>query len=787
MPGLRKMIHGFMGSLKKMQFLSSSAMSFESSALVLQGIVDSLLKEPAKISEVLPSLKLLDFTYDDEVQKNAIQEAVLLWSLADPDSDLYKQILSQERFSCLDGFKKKDLRKNAAVDVGEKLANIFVSTNNECVKIVCILQFLPDDVFRQWLWYYNVDFQGKEDFLRRLTDEQSSLLHDHWCKLNDENVDMYDLPCFTVGWINKVYKALGLPRDFADKMLPKAAIAFNFPGGIGFKLYPNRDNDQQADRRMAMQFHDGKGYFDYFMSAFTFKSLKEVAPRGEFVINKESGLFWLMFKTMFRTFNWTKEPDLGPYVCPAVQVTSVFWLCLIPLSSLVFVLAWLDVFYNGSGQLWHILGIAPYYLGVLWIRSKVTNEENEDLVTKSLYVLAFMVLAGIFSVFMNSMGWFSLAGVCFMLSLLTIAPYCYKNSTFRFWQTPKVGKFLPVLFCLALPFSYFSWEEILYGLSLAFGFVWLHLWMSVFYVVLSVYQYWEIILPVILCITSIVAIHVLISRYVVWYEKMIDEDNVKAVNGVVWLLKTGSFSVFIVLFLALSGFFATGKVDLTHNAFNLLIFVTPFAFLYIMSFMLLNMSYMIQRSIILRYYSLGSERFKYLLSGVRYDRFMSKEGKSLFTSILGRYYDIGGSSRVPCLKWVDVALRKAETLEQLGNINKFLYSDLLYVVPLEVDAKLLDLLLKGELDIDSITEAKKRIEAREVQKTTISEEWIAKRESAFYFIVNLPIIRRLLLVSKWIWSFVKGLGHVLLNLWYAFSGSNKFCAQTPKDQSKMIK
>lgn len=222
--------------------------------------LDKLLRgiffKPDTVIDLFPNL--LKFNYTDPQLQKQIHEALILWLTLDPNSSgfLADKIWGTYEISYND---QKEIVNNQITRFRARLSYLEEETKNPYVRVVCLFELLPTEIIRKWLWFYNVDFQSRESFLRRLTKEQMESLFEHWKLFSEDKIKQNDLPCFTECLVNKIYKFFNLPFWFAHKLEKKSAFAYRFFGDKGFQLYPNENNDKKADERLAKQFYDGEG------------------------------------------------------------------------------------------------------------------------------------------------------------------------------------------------------------------------------------------------------------------------------------------------------------------------------------------------------------------------------------------------------------------------------------------------------------------------------------------------------------------------------------------------
>ncbi|MFA5163171.1 MAG: hypothetical protein WC441_01435 [Patescibacteria group bacterium] len=229
------------------------------------------------------------------------------------------------------------LRKLNYSDVQKRREKItsLMKTENELmvhplIKIVAMIETLPDSVWRKLLWEENIDLDSFEACLRRLDDKQVAAITDNYANLfghwdMEEHPHSPQLPpVCKKGLRNRLKVFFGIitskkllqePYQREKRYQSKGAWAFNLLGlDFGFSLYPKGENN------------DSK----IINKSFTrFLSIKEHI--NDFVVNQEDGKYWWLYRTARSNYAFwpNKEIKLKSHVCPGFWVTFLthlaFW------------------------------------------------------------------------------------------------------------------------------------------------------------------------------------------------------------------------------------------------------------------------------------------------------------------------------------------------------------------------------------------------------------------------------------------------------------------------------
>jgi len=228
---------------------------------------------------------------------------------------------------------------------------------NELIRIIAMTELMPARVWREILWKENIDFMSLECFLRRLSPEQKEAI-----RLNYFDYKSGQIPrVMKKSLRNKVkiffglmsFKKLSKQKKYEEnRYISKSAWAYNLLGiDFGFSLYPKGElSDQKITNK-----------------SFTrFLSVKEHI--NDFVVNKENGKYFWMYKTARSNYVVRPGQDvkMKNHVCPGFWATLIlhtfFWI----VSPLTLVLAAVSAWQFGLS--WESLSPALFALPlIIWL------------------------------------------------------------------------------------------------------------------------------------------------------------------------------------------------------------------------------------------------------------------------------------------------------------------------------------------------------------------------------------------------------------------------------------
>ncbi len=406
------------------------------------------MKDPAGFSKKV-GVSLVDHKYGHETYVLMI-EAMAVSVGVNPSSALYCEIEKRlreiaEKMGVYFDRKLFEKARNAQVkELLKPLPEILAgASGNKYLSALCMYLMLPVSVARKWVWHENVDLQSVESFLRRMTDKQFQSLKHHF-QLVGDGVESKDLPCFTDGMCNRVWRFFNPTFKEQGRMDVKAAIAHDFLGlSMGFKLYPSAVEDVRIDQDLASQFLS-----------------KRKRDTGDFELNTEhGGLYWLLYRKLRSNtlYGEKNEVKLGRWVCPGFWVTIVLWGILAVVSP-VSLLAGIGILLaNGvvSLPLFGLGAILPVILGAIGIKKACGKAYNSGYWTGVLVgIVAIFVSIGIYRIFdlLKELPTLYAGIAC----LVFLVPYCVINETWKFWRAPVMGKLFPLLFLSVLAFDLYT-------------------------------------------------------------------------------------------------------------------------------------------------------------------------------------------------------------------------------------------------------------------------------------------------------------------------------------------
>jgi hypothetical protein len=196
-----------------------------------------------------------------------------------------------------------------------------VGHENELIRIIAMTELLPARAWRELLWKENIDFMSLECFLRRLTPEQKEAIRLNYLDYKNGRIPRV----MKKGWRNRVkiffglmsFKKLSQQKKYEEKRYAsKNAWAYNLLGiDFGFSLYPE---GEFSDKKITNK-------------SFTrFLSVKEHI--NDFVVNKENGKYFWMYKTARSNYAFRPGQDvkMRNHVCPGFWATLIlhtfFWI-----------------------------------------------------------------------------------------------------------------------------------------------------------------------------------------------------------------------------------------------------------------------------------------------------------------------------------------------------------------------------------------------------------------------------------------------------------------------------
>jgi hypothetical protein len=131
----------------------------------------------------------------------------------------------------------------------------YSKSNNMRIATVARLESFPTRVLRRVLWFYNIDYQSKESFLRRITIEQIRAISETYNDLY--GVDPKVPRCFIEGLYNFIRGCVPGQQVLLEDLMneereedslryqAKGALAFNFfRWDMGFHKYPKAETDE---------------------------------------------------------------------------------------------------------------------------------------------------------------------------------------------------------------------------------------------------------------------------------------------------------------------------------------------------------------------------------------------------------------------------------------------------------------------------------------------------------------------------------------------------------------
>lgn len=274
----------------------------------------------------------MQFDYgEDEATKDAMAEALTFW--------LFSR-----------GIADNEERRNLIKD-------LFI-TDNKSLKLVFMIESLPDKVWRKLLWKQNMDFMSFESFLRRIDKAQCGAIEKSYAQLFFHEQVPEVMKRTVWNKVKNFFKRISsdslLKEDYVleNRNQSKPAWAFNLLGlDFGFSLYYLGDND---DTKITNK------------SWTRFLSIKNHI--NDFVVDQEQGKYWWLYRTARSNYviNSKKNVSLKSHICPGFWATFllhlIFWIGSPVL--LVSTLIWLGI----DGPHWYLwIPAIPGLITPLWL------------------------------------------------------------------------------------------------------------------------------------------------------------------------------------------------------------------------------------------------------------------------------------------------------------------------------------------------------------------------------------------------------------------------------------
>lgn len=274
----------------------------------------------------------------------------------------------------------------------------FLQHENKLIGLVAIIELMPLVLWRRILWRYNIDFQSRESFLRRLKPEQLKAIEANHTDLAAGRVPraFSRWEVFTRGITVEKLKNYQIEHQ-VNRFQSKSAWSFNLkPFDFGFNAYPNGERDDKAE---------------FFVSTKKFLSAKK--HENDFVVDKEFGGYWWLYRKARSNFAYRpyRKVELKPQVCPGFWWTIIihlwFWivspallvshLLFAPAVKHVWNLPWLWLValpFALLTPLWLLsASIRLLFKGVLWFLVDWLSETATDYLKIGMMVLGLMTLA----------------------------------------------------------------------------------------------------------------------------------------------------------------------------------------------------------------------------------------------------------------------------------------------------------------------------------------------------------------------------------------------------------
>jgi len=763
--------------------------------------------------------------YEGAEDKDNMFKALALWSVLDKKSRFYDSEW-QPTSSYYSHYKVvSDVVKTQRKKIfNQLLVEPKYFADNPYLERTVLFWFLPKAVIRQWLWHENVDFQSRESFLRRMTKEQHESLVLHHQLLREQygpdlyegkvgkSLQSYNLPCFTKGVVNKLYNFFGLKRKLDKRRVSKSAIAYDFFGaGLGFALYPNKSSDEKADQALVKQFH----------------STNE--NRGAFVVNQESGLYFWLYKTMFKNDLYSLVPKdeevvLGSRICPGAWATASFWTFLLVVSPLCLLLAGLQDWLTRDSWtiLWLFGSVSPVFGGLVLVKKlfkkivwlgKSNQEFYEYVDVLSTFSLIFGLSVIIFSTMVGLVEFGGLfLGMVFVISMLILVAYCWQMKTLKFWSMPYLGKSLPLLFLATLLLSQWSIPQIVWG----FGFVLTQVFLTIatFLVKLTLVALkYKIIIFLFLS-------WYLVFKFGLWFA----ERSILAKGLIKWRhsfnsyrMREWSLVVLVITFFAPIFLMYLGGSGAGFSLSDEKIWIQSWAIFLSTSFFLLVFSYQIVSFMLLEKF----DPFKYcrdIFLRLDYPRFSVGFIETEFFQkgdlrdlakkriILKEIVNMTGPKSKEW-SWMFLALGEVKSMSELENLRDFIALPTIKPSKLSISSPQFNLSKKFRSQVDapnekeipfilngvikdyfglSIKRDKPELFFQENQVPILSEnleQKISQKVAQFFVVLwSFLVLPFLWLFSQWKRWILRPVLFFLTNVWHFFGGLKKFCPQSPKSR-----
>ena len=228
----------------------------------------------------------------------------------------------------------KFTRRFVQTDKVLSFAESFVDHPNPYLAIAAQMETLPTKVWRDFLWYANVDFASYESFLRRLTNEQKVLLRQTHDDLYGEHPTVPEVsrPRGIRGRLKNLISSVTVSRLIKEnnyatgsRYLTKGAWAYNLLNlDFGFSLYSKGKNDDTEIQNR---------------SPFRFLSVKEHI--NDFIVNQETGRYWALYKSARSNYGYcpNRKVEISTHICPGFWWTLFIHLMFWVVSPILFITA----------------------------------------------------------------------------------------------------------------------------------------------------------------------------------------------------------------------------------------------------------------------------------------------------------------------------------------------------------------------------------------------------------------------------------------------------------------
>jgi len=284
---------------------------------ITQKSLFSVLKE--KLDGALKSEKpAVTFPYsadkDSQSEKREISEALIVWKFL---REIMIYGLSRGIY-----IKKVDEKRQF---IAELLETDRLFKENGYVKIVAMIEALPDKIWRKLLWRENIDFMSFESCLRRMSLDQAIEIEKNYWDLFTPDFNPATPRVLKKSWRDRIKIFFGLvsakkllaeTSDNNQRNQSKGAYAFSLLSlDFGFSLYPKgEDNDTMITNKKFTRFLSVKEHIN------------------DFIVNKEDGKYWWLYKTARSNYaiNPGADVQMKTHVCPGFWKTLImhtwFWI-----------------------------------------------------------------------------------------------------------------------------------------------------------------------------------------------------------------------------------------------------------------------------------------------------------------------------------------------------------------------------------------------------------------------------------------------------------------------------